>query len=178
MLEKKLSGCLFSELPVKKLLDHIRSLFRRLLELRDTPHAVAGGAAIGAFFGFTPLFGVKTLLSLVTAWFARCSKIAAVIAVTLHDVVTPFWPVILRIEYDIGFWLLSHPHHMPSKLELHHVKLGQMLQSMLHWAVFVKVGLPLLIGSLVVAIPSAIVAYVLVYAILRKRHVGHLPPSG
>jgi len=171
-------GLLVFRFPVKKLLDHIRSLFRHLLELRDTPHAVSGGAAIGMFFGFTPLFGVKTLLSLVTAWFARCSKIAAVIAVTLHDVVTRFWPVILRIEYDIGFWLLSHPHHMPSKLELHHAKLGQMLHSMLHWTVFVKVGLPVFVGSLVIAIPCALVTYVVVYALLRKRHVAQLPPAG
>jgi uncharacterized protein (DUF2062 family) len=34
----------------------------KLLAIRDTPEAIAGGVAIGIFFGFTPLFGLKTAL--------------------------------------------------------------------------------------------------------------------
>ena len=78
-----------------------------MVTLKDTPHAIAGGVAIGVFIGFTPLFGIKTLLSLGAAYLLRCNPIAAVIAVSLHDVVTPLWPVLLRLEYDIGFWLLE-----------------------------------------------------------------------
>jgi uncharacterized protein (DUF2062 family) len=158
---------------VKKLLEHIRSLFRRLLELRDTPHAIAGGVAIGVFFGFTPLFGVKTLLSLVTAWLARCSKIAAVISVSLHDVVTPLWPFLLRLEYDIGFWLLSHPHHLPPKMTLHHVKFSELLQ----WTTFLHLGLPMLLGSLVIAVPAATLAYFVTFAFMKRRQTRPLPPS-
>ena len=93
---------------MRKLVDHIKSLGARLVTLRDTPHAIAGGVAIGVFIGFTPLFGIKTLLSLGVAYLLRCNPIAAVIAVSLHDVVTPLWPVLLRLEYDIGFWVLSN----------------------------------------------------------------------
>ena len=66
-----------------------RGLGAKLVTLRDTPHAIAGGVAIGVFIGFTPLFGIKTLLSLGAAYLLRCNPIAAVIAVSLHDVVTP-----------------------------------------------------------------------------------------
>ena len=45
----------------------------------------------------------------------RCNPIAAVIAVSLHDVALPLWPVVLRMQYDIGFWVLSNPHHFPPK---------------------------------------------------------------
>lgn len=152
---------------------HVAGLWRRLLELRDTPHAIAGGIAIGMFYGFTPLFGVKTLLSLGTAWVTRCSKIAAVISVSLHDVITPLWPVLLRLEYDIGYWLLSHPHHLPPKLEMHHVKLGEMLQ----WTTFLDVGLPLLLGGLVIAAPAAAIAYGVSYAIVARRPRAALPPG-
>jgi Uncharacterized protein conserved in bacteria (DUF2062) len=38
------------------------------------------------FIGFTPLFGVKTLLSLGVAYLLRCNPIAAVIAVSLHHI--------------------------------------------------------------------------------------------
>jgi len=157
----------------RRLFDYVRSLCRRLLELRDTPHAIAGGVAIGVFYGFTPLFGVKTLLSLATAWLARCSKIAAVISVSLHDVVTPLWPFLLRLEYVIGFWIFSHPHRLPPKFALHHVKVADMLQ----WTTFLNLGLPLLVGSVVIAVPAALIAYVVSYWFMRQRHLRQLPPS-
>src|SRR4030095_6390390 len=57
-----------------------------LMTIADTPHSIALGSAIGIFFGFTPLYPLKTLLSIAVAWIFRCNKIAAAIAVTLHDV--------------------------------------------------------------------------------------------
>jgi uncharacterized protein (DUF2062 family) len=159
--------------PLRRLVEHFRGQFRKLLELRDTPHAIAGGVAIGMFWGFTPLFGVKTLLSLGTAWVTRCSKLAAVISVCLHDIVTPLWPILLRLEYDIGYWILSHPHRLPPKMEMHHMKLGEMLQ----WTTFLDVGLPLLVGSMAFAVPAAAIAYVITYAIVKRRPRGPLPPS-
>src|SRR5205085_11345266 len=65
-----------------------------LMTLPDTPHAIALGSAIGMFFGFTPLFGLKTLLSFLGAWLFKGNKIAAVITVTLHDLLLPFVPAI------------------------------------------------------------------------------------
>jgi uncharacterized protein (DUF2062 family) len=173
MLENPARRCLVAGRVLKKLLDHIRSLWRRLLELRDTPHAVAGGVAIGVFYGFTPLFGVKTLLSLATAWLSRCSKIAAVISVSLHDVVTPLWPVLLMLEYDIGYWLLSHPHRLPAKISFHHTNLADAMK----WTTFLDVGLPLLVGGLVIAVPAAAIAYGITYQVMRRRQTRQLPPS-
>ena len=158
---------------MKKLLEHFRALWRRLLELRDTPHAIAGGVAIGIFYGFVPLFGVKTLLSLGTAWLTRCSKIAAVIAVCLHDVMLPLVPFLLGLQYGMGYWILSHPHHFPPKIALHHAHLADLLQ----WTTFLNIGLPLLVGSLVMAVPAALVSYAVAYAILRRRELRPLPPT-
>jgi len=150
---------------MKKLLAYFASLGRRLLELRDTPHAIAGGVAIGMFIGFTPLFGLKTLLCLALAYILRCSPIAAVIAVSLHDVVTPFWPVLLKVEYDLGSWILGHFHHLPPKAEMHHFH----LQEMLKWTTFFNVGLPLLVGSLFLSIPAAVIAYSGMLTFLQYR---------
>ncbi len=150
---------------MKKLLAYFASLGRRLLELRDTPHAIAGGVAIGMFIGFTPLFGLKTLLCLALAYILRCSPIAAVIAVSLHDVVTPFWPVLLKVEYDLGSWILGHFHHLPPKVEMHHFH----LQEMLKWTTFFNVGLPLLVGSLFLSIPAALIAYSGMLTFLQYR---------
>ena len=77
----------------------------KLLAIRDTPEAIAGGIAIGIFFGFTPLFGLKTVLAIFFAWLTRSNIIAAVLAGTLHDLVLPIMPVILtwNTKSVIGF---------------------------------------------------------------------------
>ncbi len=157
----KPSGNLF-----KRVYSYFVGLVRKLLELKDTPHSIAGGVAIGMFFGFTPLFGLKTLLSLGGAYALRCNPIAAVVTVCLHDIVTPLWPVLLRFEYDIGYWILSNPHTFPPKLETHHLHLAEMLK----WTTFLHVGLPLLVGSLFVAVPAAALAYVITLAIAKRRN--------
>ncbi len=151
---------------LKRVYSYFSGLFRKLLELKDTPHSIAGGVAIGIFFGFTPLFGLKTLLSLGTAYALRCNAIAAVVTVCLHDLITPLWPVLLRFEYDIGYWILSNPHTFPPKLEVHHLRLEEMLK----WTTFLDVGLPLLVGSLCVAVPSAVIAYAVTLAIAKRRN--------
>src|SRR5689334_8529819 len=76
-----------------------------LMAINDTPHSIALGSAIGIFFGFTPLTGVKTVLSVLVAWALRCNKIAAVIAVTVHDVLIFIMPAVYYAEYKAGCWL-------------------------------------------------------------------------
>src|SRR3569833_3933845 len=80
----------------------------KMLAIRDTPEAIAGGIAIGIFFGFTPLFGLKTVLAIFFAWITRSNIIAAVMAGTLHDLILPIMPVVFVWEYDIGYWILNH----------------------------------------------------------------------
>ena len=150
---------------IKKLAAHFQSLREKLLNLRDAPHALAGGVAIGMFIGFTPLFGMKTLLCLALAYLLRCNPIAAVISVSLHDVVTPLWPVLLEIEYKIGWdilgWLREAPPQQPS-LHFH-------LRDVMQWTTFLGVGLPMLIGSLFLSTPAAFVAYWLTLPVFRRR---------
>ena len=151
---------------MRKLAGHFKSLAAKLVTLRDTPHAIAGGVAIGVFIGFTPLFGIKTLLSLAIAYLLRCNPIAAVIAVSLHDVVTPLWPFLLRLEYDIGFWLLSNPHHFPPRMEMHHVHVSEMLK----WTTTTSVS-----ASSRLAFPRSalgLIFYFVLLAILKPGELG------
>lgn len=152
----------------------LASLVRRLLDLKDKPHAIAGGVAIGMFIGFTPLFGIKTLLCLGLALALRCNPIAAVVAVSLHDVVTPIWPVLLLLEYQIGFWVLSSPHHLPPSLEHHHFHIAEMMT----WKTFSTVGLPILVGSLFLAVPAAALSYVGMLAFLKRREAKRAAAQG
>ena len=138
---------------------------KKLMDSEDGPHAVALGTAVGMFFGFTPLFGLKTLLALGVTWLARGSKVAALVGVALHDVALPFMPVLLRWEYDIGYWLMSHPHVFPEKMHAHHLKLAEWF----NWSTFLTVGRPLLVGSVIVSTPIALITYGTVQWILMRR---------
>jgi uncharacterized protein (TIGR03546 family) len=133
-----------------------------LMAIADTPHSIALGTAIGIFFGFTPLLSLKTLLSIAAAWVCRCNKIAAVIAVTLHDVLFFAMPAIYFLEYKLGCWVLQRPTPLRDPFE--RLRLGQVF----HWRVFNHLIWPALIGSMFLAIPCAVAAYVILRLLVRR----------
>lgn len=135
----------------------------RITQIRDTPHSIAGGVAIGIVFGFTPFFGFKTLLAILVAWLFRCSKLSAVLAVTLHDILLPLGPFILRWQYQIGFFIISRPHRLPPKLSHKHINIENFFSlKTLHilWPTF--------IGSIVIGAPIAAVMYAIVLEIAKR----------
>lgn len=147
----------------------------KLLAIRDTPQAIAGGVAIGIFFGFTPLFGLKTLSAIFFAWLTGSNILAAVISGTLHDVLLPFMPVIYRWEYNVGYWLLSSPHHWPPSLRRLHFEGG----AWRHWTTFFSVGKPLLVGGCVFAAPVSVASFFITRAIVashQRKKQAHIPP--
>jgi uncharacterized protein len=84
----------------------------------------------------------------------------------LHDVILPLLPLLLRWEYDIGYWLLQHPHQLPPHLHLYEHSPAVWF----HWSSFFTVGRPLLLGALVIAAPSAVVTYFLMRKLLERSN--------
>src|SRR5213079_2540471 len=121
--------------------------------------------AIRIFFGFTPLVGLKTLLSIFFAWLTRCNIVAAAIAVTLHDVALPFMPVLFRWEYRIGYWLLSDPHQWPARLR----DIRWSANTWRSWTTFLSIGRPLLLGSVVVSAPVALFAFWITRSVVLRH---------
>jgi uncharacterized protein (DUF2062 family) len=138
---------------------------KQLLSLKDTSHAIAVGVSVGMFFGLVPLWGVKTLLAIGVTRLLRGNLVAAAIAATLHDILLPIIPLLLRWEYEIGYWLLSHPHELPPRL---HLTAHQSPSMWFNWSTFLTVGRPLLVGSLLVAAPVAIAAYYITLVIVER----------
>jgi uncharacterized protein (DUF2062 family) len=136
-----------------------------LMTIADTPHSIALGSAIGIFFGFTPLYPLKTLLSILAAWICRCNKIAAAIAVTVHDVLIFAMPAIYFAEYKLGCWVL----HRPPRVKVHFWHFS--VHDYLSWGLFSKFVWPALIGSLFLAIPSALFIYVLVRMLVSRARM-------
>ena len=150
--------------PWQRLKGWLQAHHLTLMTLPDTPHSIALGSAIGMFFGFTPLFGMKTLLSLALAWLLKGNKIAAFISVTLHDIILPFWPAIFLWEYRMGMWTLHR--RVPQRPGFRHVALRDYME----WTTFFTVGQPLLVGSLFLALPAAVVVYFGLRAVLIRSH--------
>ena len=148
----------FLERKKRWLADHHMTL----VTIADTPHSIALGSAIGIFFGFTPLYSLKTLLSIAVAWICRSNKIAAAIAVTLHDVLIFLMPAIYFGEYKVGCWTLHRPP------PLHRIRFHFSLHDYLHWDVFHRVVWPAMIGSLFLAIPSALVTYFVMRMLITR----------
>lgn len=151
----------------RKLINHFRSLGLKLLELHGSANSLAGGVAIGIFVGFTPFFGLKTLICLGVAYILRCNPIAAVITVTLHDVCTPLWPVILEIEYQIGSWILNLLNIAPNMTGAKSFQFSDLME----WKTFLDIVLPMLLGSLFLSAPSALISYLVTYRIFKRREV-------
>ncbi len=147
----------------------------KLLAIRDTPEAIAGGVAIGIFFGFVPLFGLKTVSTIFFAWLTRSNVLAAVLACTAHDILFPLMPAIYAWEYGTGYWLLHLPHHWPTTFPKHH---GGWL-SWRSWIPFLLgAGKPLLVGGCIFAAPFAVLSFVLTRGFVsrhqRKKHAQEL----
>ena len=137
----------------------------RLGTIEDSPHSIALGVAIGIFFGFTPLWSLKTLLSIGVAWLAGGNKIAAAISVQLHDLILPFMPAIYLWEYKLGFWLLNG--HLPKRFNLRALS----FRDYIHWETFFSYGRPLLIGSAVVGLPSAVIVYLVTRGLVTRHRL-------
>ena len=142
----------------------------RLVTIEDTPHSIALGVAIGIFFGFTPLWSLKTLLSIAVAWLFKSNKIAAAISVQLHDLILPFMPAIYLWEYKFGYWTMHG--HLPQRL--HFPALG--FRGYAHWATLFSVGRPLLIGSLIIGLPSAAIVYFVCRGLVTSHRASRAEP--
>jgi len=145
----------------------LRRTWGTLLSLRSTPHSIALGAAVGIFVGFTPLFGFKTLLTLLGAVLLRASKLAAIAGAALHELVMPLRPALYLLEFELGYWLLHRPHQWaliprPEQFDLH----GGAV-----WRTFTGVGGPMLLGSVVLAAPVSVLFFVGLRAALSRRQV-------
>ncbi|SEA15760.1 hypothetical protein SAMN05660420_01416 [Desulfuromusa kysingii] len=134
----------------------------QLARLRSEPDAIARGMALGLFIGFTPTFGVQIFLAILFAFLLRQNKIAAFIGVWITNPFTA--PIIYGLEYEIGRMLLGMP-----PLGMNHFA-GE-----LSWSMGMSVGTPLLLGSLVLGVPVAIIGYSVTVRLIPSLRLWKIP---
>jgi uncharacterized protein len=155
-----------------------RSWLRAILMLNDTPHSIALGTAIGVFIALTPTVGIQMLLvllvGLITRPLFRFNQMAGLIAVYLSNPLTMI--PIYWFNYRIGTLF--------SKETVTRAEFIRMFQyeGFSEWwrtitGLFVTVGTPLVVGSLIVAAVGGGITYPLMRLLLQRFHrFGPGPP--
>jgi len=136
-------------------------VYRHLRNSESSPRALALGIGIGVFWGCIPVPG-QTLLALASAWVFRGNKWAAAGATWVANPVS-FAPL-FAFNYFIGTRLLawrgfSAPKELPRIGDFSFEALAALGQG---------VALPLFLGSVVVGLAGALIAFLLAYS-LKKR---------
>lgn len=142
--------------------------WKRVVRLTASPHAVAAGAAAGAFASFTPLVGFHFLLSFALAFVVRGNMLAAGLGTAVGNPLT--FPFIWGATYEVGRWILSGGHHEISAASVDdpsHEAIGRGI---------LEVGLdrlwpimkPMLVGAVPLGTISAVITYSAVFFSVRS----------
>lgn len=127
--------------------------FLKIYHSRGSVHEIALGAAIGAFWGVFPTFGLSTILSLLLYKVIRFNLPVSISAAFISNPLTS--PFLLMISYKVGTLLI----HSDIKFEYETWKEN-----------ISKIGYVMLIGSTIVSTITAILVYFIVkYTIEYRR---------
>lgn len=146
----------------KKLRDYIKQFFL----IDDTPHKVAGGAALGVFLGMTPGEGV--LATLFFAYIFRLNRLAALAGVLAVNM----WTTVIVLPFAAtvgGFIFRVNPQALSNDF---HEALGLGWQYFFSWNILRETALPLIVGYIVIAGTIAAVLYFgLLYFLIKRKHL-------
>ena len=152
----------------------VRSLFRQVLHLNETPHRTALAFAIGVFLGFSPAYGLHMVLVGFCAWAFRLNVVALLAGAFLNNP----WTLIpiLGGTYWTGAVLLG-VRDFPS-FDWSDLSFSGIYHQVMPYA------WPFFVGGMVLSIAGGLLAYPLAYLLLSKYRRANpadvhqpLPPS-
>ena len=142
-----------------------RSLLKQVLHLQESPQRTALAFAIGVFIGFSPAYGLHTVMVLICAWALRLNFLALMAGAFLNN---PWTLVpILGATYWVGALLLGRSDS-PS-FDWHDVSFGAIYEQVMPYA------MPFFLGGSVLSLLGAAVAYPLAYYFVTKHRQSHPP---
>ena len=132
-------------------------IFLKLIREHNTPHEIALGAAIGAFIGVLPVYGLHTVLAIVAALIVRpANKIAILLGTNIS--LPPTVPFITWVGYEIGRFLIKGDLE-PFSLAFFKDLTFQKITSH-YW--------PLFLGSFILGVLCAVMVYGLTFFVVKK----------
>jgi hypothetical protein len=140
-----------------------RSLLKQVLHLQESPQRTALAFAIGVFIGFSPAYGLHTLMVIFCAWALGLNFLALMTGAFLNN---PWTLVpILGATYWVGALLLGRSDS-PS-FDWQDVSFGAIYVQVIPYAI------PFVLGGLVLSLLGAVLAYPLAYYFIAKYRQSH-----
>jgi len=134
------------------ILRKVRINFLKIYYARGSAHEIALGAAIGAFWGVFPTFGLSTVLSLLLYKFLRFNLLVAISGAFISNPLTS--PFLLIISYKVGQIFINT--NTPLDYDNWYKNLAE-------------IGYVLIIGATVVSLITSFIVYYLTKFAIEKR---------
>lgn len=129
--------------------------FLKIYYARGSTHEIALGAAIGAFWGVFPTFGLSTILSLLLYKIFRFNIVAAISGAFISNPLTS--PFLLMISYKVGKYFIET--NIQFDYDTWYKNIPQ-------------IGYVLIVGSAIVSTLTGLIIYFITkYAIERRRMI-------
>jgi uncharacterized protein (DUF2062 family) len=140
-----------------------RSLMKQVLHLRGSPQRTALAFAIGVFIGFSPAYGLHTVMVFFFAWALRLNLLALMAGAFLNNP----WTVvpILGATYWVGALLLGRSEN-PS-FNWQDLSFSAIYEQVMPYAV------PFFLGGFALSLLGAALAYPLAYYFVSKYRQSH-----
>lgn len=138
----------------------IREKLRLILTVRESPVRLSLSFAIGVFIGMSPFLGIHTILGIICAYLFRLNKFVTIIGVYI----TNPWTIIPIYTFSTWFGakILGVERVIPS-IDWERITLSRLLSEL---GPLLK---PFVIGTLFVGFISALISFVIIYYLVRKR---------
>lgn len=124
----------------------------KIYHARGSAHEIALGAAIGAFWGVFPTFGLSTILSLLLYKVLRFNILVAISAAFISNPLTS--PFLLLISYKVGTYFIDTTIQFEYE----------------NWYEnFSQIGYVLIVGSTIVSSLTSLIIYFLTRYFVKRR---------
>lgn len=143
----------------ENILRGVRHAYKKMLRVKSSPHDVALGLALGVFIGLLPIIPFQTVTVLVLAVLLRCSKLTAVLGTLISNPLNI--PFLYFIMFRLGRFFLPD---LRGRFNPEHLTIVDLLQT--GWHVFGT----MLLGGVLVGLPSAVIAYFLARYLTKLHH--------
>jgi uncharacterized protein len=145
-----------------------QSLLKQILHLNESPRRTALAFAIGAGIGFSPFYGLHTLMVVFLAWALRLNFIAIMAGNLINN---PWTTVpILGATYWTGAFILGESDS--PAFDWHDLSFEAIYEQVMPYAI------PFALGGLILTIIAAVFSYpAALYFICKYRRVQPIHPS-
>lgn len=135
----------------------IRDKLHEAIQEETNEKSLAAGFAVGVFFSFTPLVSLHMVLALLVAIIFRLSKVAAMAGAWVNNPYT--MPFVFYACFRLGKQIMGV--HIPTPV-FEQLELRTILKVARPYAA------PLFLGTTIVGVVAALLAYVIVYRIVIR----------